>query len=568
MIDVLVNGAKGRMGSLVAATLAAQDDLRPVALVDPGFAPGETVELPGAGVVPTFATLHDALAVVRPQVGVEFTLPGTVFDNVTQLLSAKVHTVVGTSGLGESHIDLLASVAASNHVNLFIGPNFALGAVLLMRFAQQAAAFYEAAEVVELHHDRKVDAPSGTALRTAQLIDEARRRARGGAAAAPPRAERRALAGPVHRQRARAQRAPERPRGSSGGPLRRRGRGVHPAPRLHGPGVVHARRAHGCARGARTERHGGRVREPVGHLTQGRMEGSREMKRSLGTVLTAMVTPFTADLQVDHATLAGLADHLLSSGSDGIVVAGTTGESPTLSDDEKTAMVRTVVEVARGRGTVVAATGSNDTEHSVSLTKRAEDAGADAVLVVTPYYNKPPERGLLAHFRAVAAATTLPVILYNIPGRCVVNLSPELLAQLAQTENIVAVKQANPDLDQLVRLKQLCDLGIYAGNDDMLYDVLAMNGWGGICVATHLVGERMRRMVELARAGDLPRAREIHVSLVPLFEALTVATNPIPVKAALNLVGREVGGLRLPLVEASVEETRVIRVELERQGLL
>jgi 4-hydroxy-tetrahydrodipicolinate synthase len=292
------------------------------------------------------------------------------------------------------------------------------------------------------------------------------------------------------------------------------------------------------------------------------------MKRSLGTVLTATVTPFTADLQVDHATLAGLADHLLSSGSDGIVVAGTTGESPTLSDDEKTAMVRTVVEVARGRGTVVAATGSNDTEHSVSLTKRAEDAGADAVLVVTPYYNKPPERGLLAHFHAVAAATTLPVILYNIPGRCMVNLPPELLAQLAQTENIVAVKQANADLDQLVRLKQLCDLGIYAGNDDMVYDVLAMNGWGGICVATHLVGERMRRMVELARAGDLPRAREIHVSLVPLFEALTVATNPIPVKAALNLVGREVGGLRLPLVEASVEETRVIRGELERQGLL
>lgn len=186
MIDVLVNGAKGRMGSLVAATLAAQDDLRPVALVDPGFAPSETVELPGTGIVPTFATLHEALAVVKPHVGVEFTLPGTVFDSVTQLLSAKVHTVVGTSGLGESHIDLLASVAASNHVNLFIGPNFALGAVLLMRFAQQAAAFYEAAEVVELHHDRKVDAPSGTALRTAQLIDEARRRARGGAVAAPP----------------------------------------------------------------------------------------------------------------------------------------------------------------------------------------------------------------------------------------------------------------------------------------------------------------------------------------------------------------------------------------------
>jgi 4-hydroxy-tetrahydrodipicolinate synthase len=292
------------------------------------------------------------------------------------------------------------------------------------------------------------------------------------------------------------------------------------------------------------------------------------MKRSLGTILTAAVTPFTADLQVDHATLAALADHLLTSGSDGIVVAGTTGESPTLSDDEKTAMVRTVVEVAHGRGTVVAATGSNDTEHSVALTKRAEDAGADAVLVVTPYYNKPPARGLLAHFHAVAAATTLPVILYNIPGRCVVNLPPELLAHLAETENIVGVKQANPDLEETRRLKQLCDLGIYAGNDDMLYDVLAMNGWGGVCVASHLVGRRMQEMAELARAGDLPRARDIHVALVPLFEALSVSINPIPIKAALNLLGHDVGELRLPLVESTVEETRVIRGELERQGLL
>lgn len=292
------------------------------------------------------------------------------------------------------------------------------------------------------------------------------------------------------------------------------------------------------------------------------------MKGNLGTILTAVVTPFTADLEVDHATLAALAGHLLDSGSDGIVVAGTTGESPTVSDDEKIAMVRTVAEVARGRGRVVAATGSNDTAHSVALSKRAEDAGADALIVVTPYYNKPPERGLLAHFRTIAAATTLPVVLYNIPGRCVVNLSPELLAQLGQTENIVAVKQANPDLDQLRRLKQLSDLGLYAGNDDMLYDVVALGGWGGVCVASHLVGERMCEMARLARAGELPRARAVHVSLVPLFEVLTVSTNPIPVKAALNLLGREVGGLRLPLVEASVEETRLIRAELERQGLL
>jgi len=188
MIDVLVNGARGRMGSLVATTLAAQDDLRPVALVDPGFALRETVGLPGAAPVATFTTLDEALAATSPQVGVDFTLPGAVFANVTRLLSAGLHTVVGTSGLDEGQVGRLASVAEANHVNLFVGPNFALGAVLLMRFAQRAAAFYETAEVVELHHDRKVDAPSGTALRTAQLIDEARRGARGGAETAPARA--------------------------------------------------------------------------------------------------------------------------------------------------------------------------------------------------------------------------------------------------------------------------------------------------------------------------------------------------------------------------------------------
>ncbi|HJW76667.1 MAG TPA: 4-hydroxy-tetrahydrodipicolinate reductase [Thermoleophilia bacterium] len=183
MIDVLVNGAKGKMGALVATTLAAQDDLRPVALVDPGFSRGESVVLPGAGDVLTFTTLPDALAATTPLVGVDFTVPGAAFDNVTQLLSAKVHTVVGTSGLDESHIDLLASIAASNHVNLFVGPNFALGAVLLMRFAQQAATLYDTAEVIELHHVDKIDAPSSTALRTARLIEKARRGARGAAPA-------------------------------------------------------------------------------------------------------------------------------------------------------------------------------------------------------------------------------------------------------------------------------------------------------------------------------------------------------------------------------------------------
>jgi 4-hydroxy-tetrahydrodipicolinate synthase len=292
------------------------------------------------------------------------------------------------------------------------------------------------------------------------------------------------------------------------------------------------------------------------------------VQQSLGTILTAMATPFTVDFKLDLVSFARLADYLLASGSDGLVVAGTTGESPTLDDDEKVAMFRSAVDVAHGRGTVVAGTGSNDTAHSVHLTRRAEDAGVDGILVVTPYYNKPPERGLLAHFREVAAATTLPVIVYNIPSRCGVNLSPEALAQLAMTDNIVAVKQANPDLDETRRLREICELGVYAGNDDMLLDVLKLGGWGGICVASHLVGRELKDLAAAYAAGDTARAEAIDARLAPLYKALFVTTNPIPLKAALNLLGHEVGGLRLPLVEADEAERRVIEKELERLDLL
>ena len=231
------------------------------------------------------------------------------------------------------------------------------------------------------------------------------------------------------------------------------------------------------------------------------------MTKSLGTILTAMVTPFDADGAVDHEQLARLAEFLLANGSDGLVVAGTTGESPTLDDAEKLAMFRTVVSAAAGRAPVVAGTGSNDTRHSVELTRAAEACGVDGVLAVVPYYNKPPERGVLAHFRAVAAATSLPVILYNIPGRCVINVSPEALAELGKTENIVAVKQANPDLAETDRLMELSDLAVYAGNDDMLCDVMARGGAGGICVASHVVGPRMAEVARLCREGDLEAAR-------------------------------------------------------------
>jgi 4-hydroxy-tetrahydrodipicolinate synthase len=288
---------------------------------------------------------------------------------------------------------------------------------------------------------------------------------------------------------------------------------------------------------------------------------------SLGTILTAMVTPFDADLTVDHGKLAELAEYLIGSGSDGLVVAGTTGESPTLTDDEKAAMFRTVVEAVGGRVPVVAGTGSNDTAHSVKLTRAAEGCGVDAVLVVTPYYNKPPERGLLAHFRAVAAATTLPLVVYNIPGRSVVNLSPEALAALGEVDNIIAVKQANPDLGELHRLRELSDLGIYAGNDDMLLDVLKMGGLGGICVASHVVGPRLAEIARLVRAGDVAGAERLDEGLRDLYKTLFLTANPILVKEALNLLGHDVGGLRLPLVPATPEESAVIADELRRLGV-
>ncbi len=293
------------------------------------------------------------------------------------------------------------------------------------------------------------------------------------------------------------------------------------------------------------------------------------MTESLGTILTAMVTPFDADLAVDHGKLARLAEYLLAHETDSVVVAGTTGESPTLTDAEKLAMFRTVVDAVGDRCAVVAGTGSNDTHHSIELTRQAEACGVDAVLVVAPYYNKPPERGLIAHFRAVAESTSLPLIVYNIPGRCGVNLSPEALATLAEIDNIVAVKQANPDLDELRRLRELApDLGVYAGNDDMLLDVMRLGGWGGICVASHVVGPQMAEIARLVRAGEETAAAELDRSLHSLYGGLFVTTNPIPVKEALNLLGHEVGGLRLPLVSATAEESAVVARELAKLGLL
>jgi len=279
----------------------------------------------------------------------------------------------------------------------------------------------------------------------------------------------------------------------------------------------------------------------------------------LGAILTAMVTPFDADLRVDEEATVALLEHLLAHGSDGVVACGTTGEAATLTDEEHLRVVELAVETLRGRGTVVAGVGSNDTRHAVELTERATALGADAMLHVTPYYNRPNRRGMIAHFEACAAATDKPIILYNIPARTGTDMPNDFLAELAERiDNVVAVKQANND-----NLAPVDGLQLYAGNDDVLCDTLEMGGLGGICVASHIVGDEMRRMVD-----EPERRREIDAGLRDLYEALSVTTNPIGVKTALRLLGHRVGGLRLPMVEADERETAVIRAALERHGLL
>jgi 4-hydroxy-tetrahydrodipicolinate synthase len=275
-------------------------------------------------------------------------------------------------------------------------------------------------------------------------------------------------------------------------------------------------------------------------------------------ILTAMVTPFDERGRVDEDAFVAMIHHLLENGSDGLVVAGTTGEGATLSDDEKFRIWELAVGEANG-APVIAGTGTYDTAHSVHLTERATEAGVDGVLVVTPYYNKPNRRGLRAHFEAVAAATNLPVVLYNIPGRCVIDLPNEFLRELAQAiPNVAAVKQARVE-----DIQPIDGMDLLAGNDDKLAEVLDKGGTGGICVASHVVGREMRRMI------DEPDQRaEIHASLTDIFDVMFITASPTPVKAALNMLGINAGTLRLPMVEASEEEEQAIRGVLERHGLL
>ena len=287
----------------------------------------------------------------------------------------------------------------------------------------------------------------------------------------------------------------------------------------------------------------------------------------LGEVLTAVVTPFKRDGAVDLDAFRVLARHLVDNGSDGLVVTGTTGESPTLSDEERFDLYATALDEIGDRATVVAGTGTYDTRHSVHLTEKAHELGVDGVLVVTPYYSKPPQRGIVAHFEAVSAATDKPVLVYNIPSRVVINIEPETITRLAEIENVRGVKQAYDDLAQARHIVEL-DLDLYAGDDDLILPFLELGGVGGVCVHTHVVGPQVKELIRLWKDGRQDEARALDRELAPSIELLKAAPNPIAIKAALNLLGIEVGGHRLPLVDPTENERERVRDCLERLGLL
>jgi len=287
----------------------------------------------------------------------------------------------------------------------------------------------------------------------------------------------------------------------------------------------------------------------------------------LGEVLTAIVTPFRRDGSVNLDRFRDLAAHLVDHGSDGLVVAGTTGESPTLSDEEKLELFAAAVDAVGDRASIVAGTGTNDTAHSAKLTAQAHELGVDGFLVVTPYYNKPPQRAIVRHFQEIAGVTDKPIVAYNIPSRVVITIEPETIAELAEIPNVRAVKQAH---DDLVHARRIVDLGLdlYAGDDVLIFPFLGLGGLGGICVHTHVWGPQTKEMVRRFKSGDVDGARVLNEEMQPAYELLKIATNPIPIKAAVNLLGHEAGGYRLPMVEPTEQELEQVRSCLERAGVL
>ena len=288
----------------------------------------------------------------------------------------------------------------------------------------------------------------------------------------------------------------------------------------------------------------------------------------LGSVLTAMVTPFAADGSVDVDRFRELAVYLVDNGSDGVVVCGTTGESPTLSDREKLLLFAAARDAVGDRATVIAGTGTYDTAHSVHLTKQAATLGVDGVLVVTPYYNKPPQRGIVRHFETIAAASDLPIVAYNIPGRVVINIEPITITRLAEIDTVVAVKQAHDDLGEARFIAEQTRLDLYSGDDPNTRTFLDVGAVGVVSVTAHLWGKQIAEMIRLHGEGDGEGALALDREMAPSYDLLKVQVNPIPIKAALNLMGHAVGGHRLPMVEPSKEELTRIRSCLERSGFL
>ncbi|HHX01920.1 MAG TPA: 4-hydroxy-tetrahydrodipicolinate synthase [Firmicutes bacterium] len=290
----------------------------------------------------------------------------------------------------------------------------------------------------------------------------------------------------------------------------------------------------------------------------------------VGQVLTAMITPMKKDGSVDYKQAVTLAEQLVNNGSDGLVVCGTTGESATLTFEEKVQMFTEIVNDLGGSTEVIAGTGSNDTAASIALTKAAEKAGVDGIMLVTPYYNKPSQEGLYQHFKAIAENSSLPIMLYNVPGRTNTNLLPETVARLAEIPNIVAVKEASGNLEQVSYLRSITpdDFLIYSGDDSLTLPILAVGGCGVVSVAAHLVGRRIKAMVEAFLAGRVQEATSIHLELLPIFKTLFITTNPVPVKRSLEYLGIDTGPVRPPLVDLTEEEAEKIKATLKRFGLL
>ncbi len=280
----------------------------------------------------------------------------------------------------------------------------------------------------------------------------------------------------------------------------------------------------------------------------------------LGRLLTAMVTPFDEKGEVDYKQSRKLANALIESGSDGIVVVGTTGESPTLIRSEEVKLFEEVKSEISGRGTIIAGTGSNSTSEAIATTKAAEQVGVDACLLVVPYYNKPTQEGLYQHFKAIAESTKLPCILYNVPARTVTSLSVETVVKLSKIDNIIGIKDASGDIGQIAKIITEAKEGffIYSGNDDDTLPILSVGGYGVISVASHLVGNQIQEMIQSAITGNMQKAAQIHRQLLPLFKAMFIVSNPIPVKYALNYVGFNVGKPRLPLVPPDEKTALVI----------